>query len=667
MRVLRTGFLVSWLVLSLSLGSLTPTVASALTRPIDEYRPPLASRLLDRSGRELAWFGPVHRTRLQHLPRFFAQAVVATEDRTFFHNRGVDLAGILRAALHDLREGRPVEGGSGITQQLARNLYLQGRSGFRRKVAELVLALRLTRHFSKEEILRRYLETVYFGHGAYGAEAAAETYFARRLDELRPDEWALLAGLLQAPSRYDPFTHLEAALRRRRQVLARLVAVGQLRPADAQALNRRLPRLACRLRPVAESGLLAEAALTELGREAPAVVEAVRAGRGLAAVLTIDRRRQEALEEELRRLPGREKAGVILEATTGRILAMVGGDETTNRFNRAIYGRRPIASLAKPLVYAAALEDGRYTLDSVLMDEALSFAGRSGPYQPQNYDGQHHGPLRLREALATSNNVVAVRLLALIGIPRVEALARRLGLAPFGTDLTAALGTSAHSPLAVARAYAAFANYGLQPTPHLVERVDDASGATLYEALPQLHRVLSPAIAYQLATALQATAREGTAAGLGLEPLAVKTGTSERNEDTWIVGMTPRLVAVLWARRPEGWSTASRQLLGPRLAALLRRGVLSPLAGWEAPEGVRRFEPAHSPAPSTRAAEAAEPPPRPVARAEDLIERFLRRFRPSGSRTPAGLKTDPSVHVREGEPPESSVRGSRRGCSPGAG
>jgi penicillin-binding protein 1A len=649
-----------------------PGVATALATPMAPAHLAYATLVTDAAGRPLAWVGPQLRRPLAptDVPPFLRRAVVATEDRTFDRNPGLDVVGLARAAWHDLRAHRLVEGGSGITQQLARTLYLgQGRT-LSRKVEEAVLALRLTRRYTKDEILAAYLSAVYFGHGAYGAAAAAETYFARPLQDLTPGELALLAGLPQAPSRLDPLLHPEAALARRRQVLASMVRAGFLRPAEARRLAAETPRLACP-RTGRRGAAVADAALAELRRLRPDLAEAVGRGVPLTVVTTIDRGRQMAVESALRRLGPVDAAGVVLDALTGRIEALVGGvDDGPGRFNRALYARRPLASLAKPIVYAAALESRRFTLASRVDDADTTFPDGRGGYRPRNYGGVHEGPTTLRHALASSNNIAAVRLLNEVGLGRAVRLAERLGLRDFGHDLTAALGTASVSPLEVAAAYAAFADYGLRPAPYLVAEVRDAHGQVVYRREPEFRRALAPAVAYLVADALLSVPKEGTAKGLGLDGLAVKTGTSDGRRDVWMAAFDPQRVAVVWAGREGGFDGPAAKVLGPVVRALRQAGVLSlsPVR-WPLPAGVERaagewylrgtvpLRPGVEVRPVAGAVGAGTNIetglPRSEVRARALLRQWLRRFRPSGP------QRDAWAVPRQEDPPVSGNPDSR--------
>src|SRR5262245_50881561 len=393
---------------------------------------------------------------LTQIPQSLRDAIIATEDRRFYHHHGVDPVGIARAIVQNYRRGRIVEGGSTITQQLTKVLFLTPDKSLERKIKEVVLAMELERRYSKERILEMYLNQVYFGHGAYGVEAAARTFFGKSVSELSVRESALLAGLPRAPTTYSPFERAELAKRRREVVLRRMVEYGALQETEAKRLAR------------SDLGLIPPERRRTTGQyfreyvqqllEAKYGADMVFKG-GLNVYTTLNPVMQlaaeQALREGLKALEGRSKtarpgehpegAVVTLEPQTGYIRAIVGGyDFFRSEFNRAVQAKRQPGSAFKPFVYVAALESG-LTAATRIDDAPVSYAvGRNGQaWKPENYDRKFRGSTTLQQAIEESVNVVTVKLEERVGINRTVQVARKLGISSaLTTDLSLALGTS---------------------------------------------------------------------------------------------------------------------------------------------------------------------------------------------------------------------------------
>ncbi len=551
---------------------------------------PDATKIYDRSGRLLYEVldpraGRRTRIRLSDLPPYFKQAVVAVEDASFYENIGVDPAGIARAVVLNFNAGTIVSGGSTITQQLARDLLLskeesESRS-YLRKLREAILALRLTQAYSKDQILEMYVNEVYYGNLAYGVEAAARTYFGKPARDLDLAESALLAGLIQSPAHYDPFTDLDAARARQRVVLGLmakrgLIADDQAQLASAEPLHLvgytsrtviRAPHFVTYVRDLLEA---------EYG------AEAVNHG-GLTVVTTIDLDLQERAEwiirqqlAELQRRTREEGAPdynvhdaalVALDPATGDILAMVGSadyfDESIDgAVNVAVSNRQP-GSAIKPITYASAFARD-YTPATVLSDVPTSFLTKENqPYEPQNYDRAWHGPMSLRQALATSNNMIAVKVLDHVGLDAVIATAKKLGITTFDDSdrfgLALTLGGGEVKLLELTAAYAAFANQGtrVQPRAILDARPTTDGGPLTVKAVssPALGGQPS-AISSQIAYLVTSILSDDTAriAAFGEDsvlrltrPAAAKTGTTTDFKDNWTIGYTPNLAVGVWA------------------------------------------------------------------------------------------------------------------------
>jgi len=638
-------------------------------------RPPQATLVLDRDEGLLGEIGPQVRTwvRLVDLPPYVGQAFVATEDRRFYQHDGVDVLGVMSALRDNLIRlgGRP-RGGSTITQQLvgAMNLVDRREISMSRKLREAELARALERRHTKSEILEAYLNYINFGHGWFGIEAASRHYFGKRAADLTLPEAATLAALPKSPVRYDPRAHRAAALQRRNTVLRLMAAQRYITEAALRSALAQPPRLA------PDDGFSVRAPwVVEWVRQWLAErygLNAVNTG-GFVVTTTVDPRLQEAANAALERglarvesMPGyrwprygtpaaRATAGhtpylqgllVAMDPQTGSVLALVGGrDFGDSEFNRAVQGARQAGSAFKPFVYATALTQGVLPT-TLLQDAPISLpSGRGQRYAPENSDGFFRGPVTMRDALAQSINVPAIRLALSVGLDSVVATARRLGLT---TEIPAyaptAIGAADVRPIELIAAYGAFATLGAYTPPRVVTLVQDAGGLPVYEApVPAPAQVLDPRVAFQLVSILQDAVERGTgtAARRAVQPevpLAGKTGTTNDNADVWFVGFTPNLVAGVWLGfdRPQ---SIARGAFGGTLAAPIwglfagaaYRNLAVP-APWQPPPGlvavrVRRRDGGYAPSDSSDATyteyfvEGSEPTARGIA------QRVMHRLR----------------------------------------
>jgi 1A family penicillin-binding protein len=520
---------------------------------------------------------------LDDIPLALRQATIAIEDRTFYDNPGIDARGIARAFWHNLQRGEVVAGGSTITQQLARNFLLDPQLArqrtLERKIREAVLALRLTATYPKDEILALYLNQTYYGGLRYGVEAAAQHYFGKPVRDLDLAECALLAGLPQAPSHYDPFANPQAATARQHAVLAAMVQAGALSPAQAAAARAEPLQFAATPDPLRAPHFVRyvlDILDARLGAD-------VAARGGLTITTTLDLDVQAAARQSLRhhldRLahprPGlpdhnvHNGAVVVLDPADGAILAMVGSPDyhdasIQGQFNAALALRQPGSAL-KPLLYAAALERG-WTPATTLLDVPTTFRTREGrPYAPQNYDRTFHGPLSLRTALATSSNVAAVATLDEMGVPALLEMAERLGVASLGrsrgrSDLALALGGGEVSLLEMTGAYAVFANGGRAVAPAsilAIARTGSPPPANPDPPAASSPVVLSPAVAFLISDMLADPYARLPAFGARSvldvgRPAAAKTGTTTGWRDNWTVGFSPDRVVGVWVGNADG-------------------------------------------------------------------------------------------------------------------
>ena len=504
------------------------------------------------------------------IPQVVKDAFVATEDVRFYRHNGIDPEAILRAMIVNFREGRIAEGASTITQQLVKNSLLTSEKTYERKIKEILLALDMEKKYSKEEILNMYLNRIYFGHGAYGLEAAARTYFGKTAKDLNLPEAALLAGLPKAPNRYSPFREPEAARQRMNTVLSLMAENGLITPEqEEQARKEGYRLLTAPLEKPYEFPYFVDNVVEEAG-ERLGISEKDIYGGGLRIYTTLDRKVQQAAQSvwaDERNFPptGKNKRPVqgavaVVDYHNGEIKALVGGrDYDAKRgFNRAVDSRRQPGSTFKPVaVYGPALE-ARYPPYMVLDDSPVSF----GEYTPQNYSGGFKGSMTMASALKYSVNVWAVKMLDKLGVEAGYNFARKLGfdLAPEDKVLPLALGglTNGVSPLQMASGYGAFANAGILVEPHSITKITDASGAVLFDGRPKASKVMEPHTAYVMTDLLQDVVRGGTGTRARMDrPVAGKTGTTQLpdspefekiagNKDAWFVGYTPELVAAVW-------------------------------------------------------------------------------------------------------------------------
>jgi len=492
-------------------------------------------------------------------------AVIAVEDQRFYEHRGIDLIRIFAAAAANLREHRAAQGGSTLTQQLARQSFLTSDKTLRRKMKEAILAWRLEREFTKQQLLEMYLNKVYFGDGLYGVEAASLGFFGKHARDVDVAEAALLAGLVKSPSTYAPTINLERAVARRNVVLQAMLDTSVIDAATYQMALRSQPHLVDALRSEETYGqYFKEEVRKQLVQRFG--WERVYMG-GLKVYTTLDPAMQQSAEAEVARsLAEIEKrqlsrvkqpapstdplqaALVALDPTTGEVRAMVGGRNfDQSRFNRATQARRQAGSAFKPFVYASALEQG-FTPATVITGLDNPIATLQGAWVPDDHGGS--GAMTMRAALKTSSNRAAVQMLQQIGIPTAVRYAERLGVGGLPEVPSLALGSGEVTLMSMTAAYSAFANQGMFTQPSLIRRVDDSSGQVLYMSSTREDRVTSEATAFIMASMMSDVIDGGTAwqarrVGFTL-PAAGKTGTTNDYRDAWFVGFTPHLVTGVW-------------------------------------------------------------------------------------------------------------------------
>ncbi|MFP4003317.1 MAG: transglycosylase domain-containing protein [Alphaproteobacteria bacterium] len=518
-----------------------------------------------------AFYGDV--IPLEKMPEHVINAFLATEDRRFYKHGGLDTRGLVRATLLNLAAGRFVQGGSTITQQLAKNLFLSSERTVLRKLEEVAMALWLERYLSKEEILTLYLNRIYLGAGTYGVDAAARRYFGKPATRLSLAEAVMLAGLPKAPSRYSPTVDLDAAKERASLVLDNMLKAGHITEGELILAQEEKVEP---IEPPDREGLqyfadyvIAEARRRTGGTDTDIVI-----------YTTIDPdmqiKAEQAVAEAMERdaMPyNADQAALVALATTGEMRAMVGGRSyVDSQFNRAVQAARQPGSAFKPVLYLAALEAGLKP-GTVLRDEPIKI----DKWRPRNYDGRYRGKVTLRQALTKSINSVAVRVSERIGRENVIGMARRLGISSsMDPHPSIALGTYETSVLELAGAYATIANGGMSAPVHALRRVESVTGDVLYTyEKPEPKRLYQKRHAVAMTNMLHHVLLQGTgkAAGLGRRPAAGKTGTTQDSRDAWFMGYTSQYVAGVWVGNDD--NRPMRRVAGGGLPAIIWRDFMA--------------------------------------------------------------------------------------------
>jgi penicillin-binding protein 1A len=508
---------------------------------------------------------------LARLPAYVPAAFVAIEDRRFYQHGGFDAIGIARAIVTDIAKGRAAQGASTLTQQLARNLFLNDDRTAERKATELVYAVELERAYTKQQILGLYLSRVYFGSGAYGIEAAAQRYFNKPASRLTLREAATLAGVVKSPTFYDPADQPEHAAERARLVLDAMVDTGAITPSErAKALAQ--PLKTWTLAPQAPAQYFVDWLYDQthalVGASKQDLVVDTTLDMGLETVAA-DAARATVLQYKSKKV---EQAALVTLDGDGRMKAMIGGvDYAASPYDRAIQAHRQAGSSWKPFVYLTALEAGQ-TPDTPVVDEPVTING----WSPRNFEEGYLGPITLQQALAQSINTVAARLADQVGRDAVAATAHRLGIAsPINTDPAMALGTTVVTPIEMAQAYDAFSNGGRRVSAYGLERIRTSTGRVLYQHRPAAPQqvIANPPLSelnQMLRTVL--TSGTGVRAAISGYDLAGKTGTTSDFKDAWFCGFTGDFTTVVWMGRDD--ATPMRGITGGSAPADFWRSVM---------------------------------------------------------------------------------------------
>ncbi len=576
------GFLSPFIILGYYLTSYEYDISSLV-----DYKPEQTSRIYDKNGEKIAnIFNKQHRyyAPFSEIPPRVIEALVAIEDTTFFEHSGVNFDAIFRAIIKDVKARKMVEGASTITQQLVKNKLLTREKKLSRKVKELIYSFKLENALTKEQILERYLNEIYFGHGYYGIKTAADGYFHKKLSDLTLKEMAILVGLPKAPSTYAPTKNYDISMGRANRVIARMYTLGWIDDATYQEA-------------LAETPVVYDDTLTQ--NRAPFIVDEV--GRrfrdmgiddlktgGYEIYTTVDLRLQDAAKESLKyaydlslsridTYKEKEKfklkeaiargddtfkvqdvnisqlngALVSLDSKTGDILALVGSvDYKKSSYNRATQGKRQPGSAFKPFIYQVAIDLG-YSGATKIVDIAQTYEyeknGEEMKWKPKNYEKNYKGLITLREALVHSRNLATINLVNEIGLSRLLKELKKFHIKNIPNDLSISLGTMSMSPLELAKYYTSFSNYGLQVEPHLIYSIEQR-GSTVYERTVKENFITVPTQSFIMTTILRDVVKRGTgrrAKVKGIE-LAGKTGTTNNNVDGWFTGYSPTIETVVW-------------------------------------------------------------------------------------------------------------------------
>lgn len=530
--------------------------------------------ILASDGTELAQRGTFFgdSVNIEALPDYVPNAIIAIEDRRFYSHHGIDPWGLARAMANNLRGGRLTQGGSTLTQQLAKNLFLSPERTLNRKLQEAVLAIWLETKFSKDEILQLYLNRVYFGGGSNGIDKASRAFYNKGPEELTVMEAATLAGLLKAPSNYNPAKRPEEARQRATLVLQSMVREGYISDADMlEALASSTNTTPADYVPATQYAvdwIVDQLPLfTKDNRESLVIETTLDTVLQLKAEASLRKR----LADNGKKLKISEGALVTLDPT-GAVKALVGGRSyKKSQFNRAVKAKRQPGSAFKAFVYLAAIEAG-YRPETIEVDEPI----RIGNWEPENYTRKYLGPVTLERAFALSINTVAARLGQAVTPAAVAAVAHRLGIAsPLGTDATIALGTSEVTPLEMTSAFVPFANGGYGVEPYVVTRIYTRSGKVLYQRQGSgLGQVVSNADLGAMNMLFRAVVRDGTGtkAAFGNLDIGGKTGTSQDYRDTWFIGFTPYYITGVWMGNDD--NSPTRKVTGGSLPALVWKDVM---------------------------------------------------------------------------------------------
>ncbi|RAI15928.1 MAG: penicillin-binding protein [Candidatus Melainabacteria bacterium] len=571
-------------VVSIGLAIITSFYIYLMSLPpiknLDEFKPNIVTKFYSYDGEVIKTFTAFtfSKVTLEQIPDNVKNAIISTEDKNFYKHKGFDLAGLARSMVANVCAGRVVQGASTISQQLARVLFLNNERTFTRKIKEFIVAVRIEKTLTKDQILEMYLNNVYLGSGAYGVEGAAQIYFNKHVKDLTLAESALIAGLPQAPSVYSPFNNKDLAIKRRNKVLRRMLTMKYITKEQYEKAKKEQ----LKLNPLPQIYTLNKAPyfcdyvmkeLENLGFDETEISQG-----GYKVVTTLDYKTQQRANRAIVDLMNswglkgekRQAALFSFNPHDGRILAYVGGkDYSKSQYDR-VQAVRPPGSAFKPIVYATAIEKGVNPND--IIDDVPFTAGS---WTPKNYGNKYRGPIPVYKALMVSSNVCAARLIELTGVRAVIQMARVLGLTtPLEYDYTIALGSNGVKLFEFVRAYGVFANSGYKVEPYAIERIETSRGKVIYQA-PQTKttKVMESNTAAVMTAMMKTVIKSGTgvAANIG-KPAAGKTGTTNDSRDASFVGYTPDVVTGVWVGNDD--NTKNGRITGGTVPALIWKEVM---------------------------------------------------------------------------------------------
>ncbi len=611
-KILTVLFVFFFLILLVAGGGAIVYYVMTLDLPgidaLKDYRPSIASRVLDENDELIDEFFLEDRKmiKISQVPKIAQYAFVAAEDARFYQHQGVDLQSISRAVFKNVEAGKIVQGGSTITQQVAKLMYLTPERKYIRKLKEAILSYRIDKYLTKDEILSLYLNQIYLGHGTYGIESASRGYFGKSASELTLPEAALLAGLPKAPTTYSPFLYFDRAKQRQTYVLTRMLEEGfiteqQMNDALAAPLNLRA------MKPKDKVAAYFVEHVRRYVQEKYGADILYREGLTIYTTLnlSVQKAAHEALIRGLTEMEQRDKyeKGLVqgalycMDVKTGAIRALVGGrDYNKSEFNRATQSRRQPGSAFKPLIYTAAFDKGMNP-STKFMDSPISFEDPSqagGFWTPKNYDGKFHGPMTMRMALVQSRNVITVKILQDIGIDYATSYAMNMGItSPLARNFSLALGSSGVTLQELVRAYGVLVNQGKKVTPYFIRKIVDRTGNIFEETKVQAEQVIDPRIAFMTSYVLQDVVESGTGRrvkSIG-RPVGGKTGTTNDVRDAWFIGFTPSLIAGVWVGFDQEKSLGTHEVGGRAAAPIwlyFMEKILQgkPIETFPVPEGI---------------------------------------------------------------------------------
>jgi len=558
------------------------------------YNPQTSSTILDAKGQRIAYlFKGKHRlyANYDEIPGYLIEALIAIEDTRFFEHDGINPDAIIRAALKNFSAGRKVEGGSTLTQQLVKNTILTNERSYSRKIKEAILSLKIENELTKEEILERYLNEMFFGHGYYGVKTAAQGYYRKELDQLTLKESAILAGLMKAPSTYAPTRNYEKSLNRADTILARMNKLGWISHDEYIDAVKETPKIYKDSLTRNIAPYITDEVVRRLSKE----FKDIRTG-GYTIYTTIDMKQQElarkalayahkkAVKRQGEKVKKTTLNGAILavENKTGNIKAMVGGvNYKKSAFNRATMMIRQPGSAFKPFIYQIALDMG-YNPATELTDVARTFQyysnGKRKIWRPKNYESDFVGFIKLREALVHSRNLATINLVTEIGVNRIFEKLKELNIPKIPQDMSIALGNLGVSPVKMAQIYSAFANGGHMIEPRLISKVLSRNGTVIYESKTnEISDFTTPPQAYLMTNILRDIVLRGTGRNARVKGVEVvgKTGTTNKNVDAWFCGYSPAEEVIVWMgrdnNRPIGRGGTGGGTSAPAFAYFLKR------------------------------------------------------------------------------------------------